>query len=114
MDLELYLYCKIQKMNAWCIRPMNWAGVWNKDKELCEGNFTALFNTEQEAKKICEQLNQAYYKEQIIREAREYVENHSLYEEEYDYDFEENIHLSGISDITAKKELLEILDRNVK
>ena len=61
--------------------------------------------------KLIDKVNE---QEQIIREAREYIENHSLYEEEYDYDFEENIHLSGVNDTTAKKDLLEILDRNVK
>ena len=61
--------------------------------------------------KLIDKVNE---QDQIIREAREYVENHSLYEEEYDYDYEENIYLSGIDDETAKKELLEILDRNVK
>ena len=47
--------------------------------------------------------------QQRIDEAIEYIENHSLYEEEYDYDYEENIYLSGINDETTKKDLLEIL-----
>lgn len=44
-----------------------------------------------------------------IDKAIEYIENHSLYEEEYDYDYEENSYLSGIDDETAKKDLLKIL-----
>ena len=48
------------------------------------------------------------YKE-VIDKAIKYIENHSLYEEEYDYDYEENSYLSGIDDETAKKDLLEIL-----
>ena len=48
------------------------------------------------------------YKE-VIDKAIEYLENNSLYEEEYDYDYEENSYLSGIDDETAKKDLLKIL-----
>ncbi len=106
---ELYLCFKIQKMNAWCIRPANWAGVWNGDKELCEGKYTALFNTEEEAKQICEQLNQSYYQDQIIREAREYIKSHIQ-----KYDIDGSIGDLNEFDVLANpKTLLEILDRNV-
>ena len=44
-----------------------------------------------------------------INKAIEYIENNPLYEEEYDYDYEENSYLSGIDDETAKKDLLKIL-----
>ena len=54
-----------------------------------------------------QQENKKYKK--VIDKAVEYIENHSLYEEEYDYDYEENSYLSGIDDETAKKDLLEIL-----
>ena len=47
--------------------------------------------------------------QQRINKAIEYIENNSLYEEEYDYDYEENLYLSGIEDGYAKKDLLEIL-----
>ena len=40
----------------------------------------------------------------------EYLKNHCLYEEEYDYDYEENIYLSGINDDVEKQELFEILE----
>ena len=46
---------------------------------------------------------------EVIDKAIEYIENNSLYEEEYDYDYEENSYLSGIDDETAKKDLLKIL-----
>ena len=46
---------------------------------------------------------------ELIDKAIEYIENNSLYEEEYDYDYEENSYLSGIDDETAKKDLLKIL-----
>ena len=54
------------------------------------------------------------YKEKIklqnrINKAIEYIENNSLYETEYDYDYEENSYLSGIDDEIAKKDLLKIL-----
>lgn len=110
MDLELYLYFKIQKMNAWCIRPANWAGVWNGNKELCEGRYTALFNTEEEAKQICDQLNQAYYQDQIIREARE-----KLNQDIGDLINYGDGHFTFPSEIVKSLKLyLEILDRNVK
>lgn len=50
-----------------------------------------------------------YILSQVIDKAIKYIENNSLYEEEYDYDYEENSYLSGIDDETAKKDLLEIL-----
>lgn len=49
------------------------------------------------------------YLQQKIERAIEYIENNSLYETEYDYDYEENSYLSGIDDEQAKKDLLEIL-----
>ena len=50
-----------------------------------------------------------YILSRAINKAIEYIEKHSLYEEEYDYDYEENSYLSGIDDETAKKDLLKIL-----
>ena len=50
-----------------------------------------------------------YILSQVIDKAIKYIENNSLYEEEYDYDYEENSYLSGIDDETAKKEILKIL-----
>lgn len=50
-----------------------------------------------------------YILSRAINKAIEYIENNSLYEEEYDYDYEENSYLSGIDDETAKKDLLKIL-----
>ena len=100
----------------------------NRLLDTLNNNPNELFDIKKLSKQLAEKSQQIYnltienrnlkskidQQEQIIREAREYVENHSLYEEEYDYDFEENIYLSGVNDTTAKKDLLEILDRNVK
>ena len=58
-----------------------------------------LDESEQENKQLKDKIDKAI----------EYLENHSLYEEEYDYDYEENSYLSGIDDETAKKDLLKIL-----
>lgn len=60
-----------------------------------------------EIKQLKEQLQQ---KEKIIKEVKEYIINNPLYEEEYDYDYEENIYLSGINDDDVRRILLEILD----
>ena len=54
-----------------------------------------------------EQLKQ---KEDIINKAKKYIINNSLYEEEYDYDYEENIYLSEIHDDDVRRILVEILD----
>ena len=59
-----------------------------------------------------EQENKKY--KEVIDKAIEYIENNSLYEEEYDYDYEENSYLSGIDDETAKKDLLKILRGGIK
>jgi len=57
------------------------------------------------------ELQNKYYKQkEVLDKIKEYIENNSLYEEEYDYDYEENIHLSGIDDTQAKKDILKILE----
>ena len=55
-----------------------------------------------------------YQKEKLelqdrINKAVEYIENNSLYDEEYDYNYEEEMYLSGIDDEVAKKDLLSLL-----
>lgn len=52
--------------------------------------------------------------ENIIKEVREYIENNDLYEQDYDYDYEENLVVGPPSDETARKILLEILDKENK
>lgn len=47
----------------------------------------------------------------IIKEVREYIENNSLYEQDYDYDYEENMVEYPPSDEQAKKDILKILDK---
>ena len=50
----------------------------------------------------------------IIKEVREYIENNDLYEQDYDYDYEENLVVGPPSDETARKILLGILDKENK
>ena len=61
-----------------------------------------------------ERLQDKVYKlEDIIKEVREYIENNDLYEQDYDYDYEENLVVGPPSDETARKILLGILDKEV-
>ena len=69
--------------------------------------YNLIMNLQRENEKLKEQLQQ---KEDIINKAKEYIINNSLYEEEYDYDYEENIYLSGIHDDDVRRILVEILD----
>ena len=50
----------------------------------------------------------------IIKEVREYIENNSLYEQDYDYDYEENLYEYPPSDEQARKDILSILDKENK
>lgn len=50
----------------------------------------------------------------IIKEVREYIENNSLYEQDYDYDYEENLYEYPPNDEQARKDILEILDKENK
>ena len=78
----------------------NYERTYNENRALREKNY--ITNTDL--------IYENYILSQAINKAIEYIENHSLYKEEYDYDYEENIYLSGIDDETAKKDLLEILN----
>lgn len=81
-------------------------------------NFT-VERLQQENRQLKEQLENAsknytkyiQQRDNVLDEIREYIENNSLYEEEYDYDYEETMYLSGISDEKAKEDLLQILDK---
>ena len=73
---------------------------------------------EQDFNEIIKELKQEEHKNlelsMRINKAIEYINNNSLYEEEYDYDYEENIHLSGINDTKARNDLLNILQGSDK
>lgn len=82
--------------------------IWLENEELygtLYDDFNRFFDTGA--------MEEMYYYikdlQQRIDKVIKYIENHSLYEEEYDYDYEENSYLSGIDDEVAKKDLLEIL-----
>ena len=63
---------------------------------------------EQENEQLKDQLQQ---KENIIKEVREYIENNTLFSEDYDYDEEDNLKWNGAYDYKEREELLEILDK---
>ena len=84
------------------LNKMQQEGIVDVDLETT----TATFNTDK-ATEYLEKENEEL--QQRIDKAIEYIENNSLYETEYDYDYEENSYLSGIDDEIAKKDLLEIL-----
>lgn len=65
-------------------------------------------------KQIEELQQQLQQKENIIKEVREYIENNSLYEQDYDYDYEENLTEYPPSDEQARKDILSILDKENK
>ena len=61
----------------------------------------------QDLEELKQQLDQANKK---LDKIKEYIENNSLYEEEYDYDYDENIQHTGTNDEKAKRDILSIID----
>lgn len=61
--------------------------------------YTLYEKAEDEIEKLREQ------KDDVV----EYIKNNTLYEEEYDYDYEENPYLSRISDEQSRINLLRML-----
>ena len=80
-----------------------------ENKKYKEENEFLKSEIEETKKIIQKYLEYIDERDERIDKAIEYLENNSLYEEEYDYDYEENSYLSGINDETAKKDLLKIL-----
>ena len=76
-------------------------------------NYSRYEVEEVEALAIKYLQTQLQQKDNIIKEVREYIENNDLYEQDYDYDYEENLVVGPPSDETARKILLEILDKEV-
>ena len=76
-------------------------------------NYSRYEVEEVEALAIKYLQTQLQQKEKIIKEVREYIENNDLYEQDYDYDYEENLVVGPPSDETARKILLGILDKEV-
>ena len=74
-------------------------------------NYSRYEVEEVEALAIKYLQTQLQQKEKIIKEVREYIENNDLYEQDYDYDYEENLVVGPPSDETARKILLGILDK---
>lgn len=80
-------------------------------KKECDETLQSIYSKINEEEKIFLSyvINQFNNVCERNNKAIEYIENHSLYEEEYDYDYEENSYLSDIDDEQAKRDLLEIL-----
>jgi len=90
-------------------------------KELIENNKILLWENRKQKEEI-ERLNKIIEIknnriQQLMKRTRsaridkaiEYIEKHSLYEQDYDYDYEENLVEYPSTDEQAKKDLLEIL-----
>lgn len=80
------------------------ASVYDDEKRLLKANaITMALMTIEDLKYDNKLLKDK------INKAVEYIENNSLYDEEYDYNYEEEMYLSGIDDEVAKKDLLSLL-----
>ena len=75
----------------------NYERTYNENRALREKQYITDTNL----------IYENYILSRAINKAIEYMKNNSLYETEYDYDYEENSYLSGIDDETAKKDLLK-------
>lgn len=62
---------------------------------------------QQENKQLKEKLEAS---EKARKEAIEYIKNNPLYEEEYDYNYDDELELLGINSNQAEYDLLDILD----
>lgn len=49
----------------------------------------------------------------VLKEIREYIKTKPLYEEEYDYNYDDELYLSDINSEKAEEELLEIIDKGL-
>lgn len=76
-----------------------------QEKKYHDSQYEELLNQYIELSRDYEKL------ENIIKEVREYIENNILYEQDYDYDYEENLTEYPPSDEQARKDILEILDK---
>ena len=70
--------------------------------------FNAVERNNRELRQEIERLHS------IIKEVREYIENNTLYEQDYTYDYEENIEEWPPDDTKARKDILSILEKENK
>ena len=86
--------------------------LWLENKELIQENIDRL-NKKRFAQVLmpAEKDKEIERLHSIIKEVREYIENNSLYEQDYDYDYEENLTEYPPSDEQARKDILSILDK---
>lgn len=82
--------------------------AWQLDEaDLNQTDINAIKGMLDKNKKLKNQLEAS---EKARKEAMDYIKENPLYEEEYDYDYEENIYMSGIDDEYSRKILLGILE----
>ena len=85
---------------------------YNIDEYPIEEKLEEVMKLNQEQVKIIEGLQQKVEQlENIRKEAIEYIENNTLYTEEYDYDEEENLIWNGAYDYKEREDLLNILNK---
>lgn len=63
-----------------------------------------------EAKRV--RIQRKKYKQALL-DIKEYVENNTLYEQDYDYDYEENLVEYPPSDEQAQKDILDIVNKAI-
>ena len=73
-------------------------------KEQCLKYFYNLISENQQLKEKLEASEKAR------KEAIEYIKTNPLYEEKYDYNYDDELELLGINSEQAKYDLLDILD----
>ena len=109
MQIEMASYMKyndtIASMNDYLGEMYSYSDI--KDMEEAQ----LKYEKDLAYKSIIQLQYQLQQKENIIKEVREYIENNYLYEQDYDYDYEENLVVGPPSDETARKILLGILDK---
>lgn len=82
--------------------------IYEKTKDCGRIQFVRLLvDKERKIKELKEQLEAS---EKARKEAIEYIKNNPLYEEEYDYDYNDELELLGINSNQAEYDLLDILD----
>lgn len=100
-----YMFCKLYNTKKWCIRPVDWEGVWTDDWQLKHGNYIALFDNEHDALDVCRQLNISIELEKKFNEMKDILKE----EEILDKDNKLNTYLMNTYTLNDIKKFFEIL-----
>lgn len=107
--------CKyINKINHIYNELLDYAIKLEEDKDKIIADLQQRLNVVNEMNvanynKYCATLDEYVQERDKNRKALEYVENNLLYEEEYDYDCDDELYLSGTNDDKATADLRKIL-----